>query len=377
MTKPEHLRPVWAEINLENFKKNLQVVKSLISPPAQILAVVKADAYGIGAIPASKAALQVPGVLGLAVATPDEAVAIRKASIDCETLLVLGPVTLEAARALVDLGVSMAVTSVQGIEDAENAGERAGRKVRIHIKAETGMGRIGFMPGSELQEALDLLTKCNHVEVEGLFTHFSAADINKEYTKQQWAKFKMAVDQASRANIHPRYLHTSNSAAILDFPESHLDLVRPGIMIYGCYPDPSLAARAPLYPVFSLKARISHLKRVSAGSYIGYGMTYKTVTDTTVATVPLGYADGYPRSLSNSGSVLIKGKRYPIAGRVCMDQLMVDLGDAANIQYGDLVTLIGQDGDESITLDEVAELAGTISHEILTGLPPRVPRIYT
>lgn len=148
-------------------------------------------------------------------------------------------------------------------------------------------------------------------------------------------------------------------------------------MIYGCYPDPSLAARAPLYPVFSLKARISHLKRVRAGSYIGYGMTYKTVTDTTIATVPLGYADGYPRSLSNRGSVLIKGKRYPIAGRVCMDQLMVDLGDAANIQYGDLVTLIGPDGDESITLDEVAELAGTISHEILTGLSPRVPRICT
>jgi alanine racemase len=375
MTKPEPLRPVWAEIDLGNFKKNLQVVQGLIPASTQIIAVVKANAYGIGAVPASRAALEVPGVMGLAVATPEEAIELRSESIDCG-ILVLGPVTPGGARALADLSVSMAVTSTMGIQSAEEAGKSIGRKTKIHIKVETGMGRTGFMPGPELQKALDLLQQCNYVEVEGIFTHFSAADVNKKYTMNQWSNFNTAVEQASQAHIRPRYLHAANSAAILDFPESHLDLVRPGIMIYGSYPDQSLAGKAPLYPVFSLKARVSYVKHVGPGSYIGYGMTYRTGSGTTIATVPIGYADGYPRLLSNRGSVLIKGRRYPIAGRICMDQLMIDLGGTTDVEPGELVTLIGQDGTECITVDEVAELAQTIAHEILTGIAPRVPRIY-
>jgi alanine racemase len=375
MTKLEPLRPVWAEIDLGNFKKNLQVVRGLIPASTQILAVVKANAYGIGAVPASRAALEVPGVVGLAVATPEEAIELRGESIDCG-ILVLGPVTPRGARALADLSVSMAVTSITGIQSVEDAGKSIGRKTKIHIKVETGMGRTGFMPGPELQKALDLLQECNYVELEGIFTHFSAADVNKEYTMNQWSNFNMAVEQASQAQIRPRYVHAANSAAILDFPETHLDLVRPGIMIYGSYPDQSLAGKAPLYPVFSLKARVSYVKYVGPGSYIGYGMTYRTGSTTTIATVPLGYADGYPRLLSNRGSVLIRGRRYPIAGRICMDQLMIDLGGATDIEPGELVTLIGQDGTDCITVDDVAELAQTIAHEILTGIAPRVPRIY-
>ncbi len=375
MTKPEPLRPVWAEIDLGNFKKNLEVVRGLIPASTQIIAVVKANAYGIGAAPASRAALEVPGVVGLAVATPEEAVELRNEEIDCG-ILVLGPVTPEGARALVGLNVSMAVTSTLGIQSAQDAAKSTGRRAKIHIKVETGMGRTGFTPGPQLQKALDLLQECNCVEVEGMFTHFSAADVNKAYTMNQWSAFSMAVEQASRADIRPRYLHAANSAAILDFPESHLDLVRPGIMIYGSYPDQSLAEKAPLYPVFSLKARVSYVKHVGPESYIGYGMTYRTGSSTTIATVPLGYADGYPRLLSNRGTVLIKGRRYPIAGRICMDQLMVDLGATADIGPGELVTLIGQDGTEYITVDDVAELAQTIAHEVLTGIGPRVPRFY-
>ena len=190
-----------------------------------------------------------PGVMGLAVATPEEAIELRSESIDCG-ILVLGPVTPGGARALADLSVSMAVTSTMGIQSAEEAGKSIGRKTKIHIKVETGMGRTGFMPGPELQKALDLLQQCNYVEVEGIFTHFSAADVNKKYTMNQWSNFNTAVEQASQAHIRPRYLHAANSAAILDFPESHLDLVRPGIMIYGSYPDQSLAGKA-LYILYS------------------------------------------------------------------------------------------------------------------------------
>lgn len=375
MAEPTTLRPVWAEINLDNFRKNIEVINSLIPSSTQMIVVVKANAYGIGLVQGSKAALEVPGVLGLAVATPDEAVKLRRASIDCG-ILVLGPVTSDAAKVLTELGVSMTVASTEGIQSAENAGRAVGRKSKIHIKIDTGMGRTGFMIGHELQHGLDLLGECNHVEIEGLFTHFSAAETNEEYTRYQWSNFNLALEQVSRANIYPRYRHAANSAAILTFPESHLDMVRPGIIMYGGYPDPSLAGKVSLYPVFSLKARISHIKTVSPRTYIGYGMTYETTRKTTIATLPIGYADGFPRSLSNQGSVLIKGRRYPIAGRICMDQLMVDLGNAPDIHTGDLVTLIGQDGTESITLEEVAQLTGSVE-EILTGISPRVPRIYT
>lgn len=371
----EPLRPVWAEINLDNFKKNLEVARDLVPSRSKMLAVVKANAYGIGAVPASKAALEVPGVLGLAVATPDEAVELRRERLT-QMVLVLGPVTARAAKVLTELDVSMAVTSIQGIHEAENAGKASGKKSKIHITVETGMGRIGFMPGPDLQKGLDLVSKCSHVEVEGLFSHFSAADINKEYTRFQWSNFQKAMNQVEETKIPVRYFHISNSAAILDPFTPHLDLVRPGIMIYGCYPEPSLADKARLYPVFELKARITHIKRVESGTYIGYGMTYKTSKPTNIATVPIGYADGYPRLLSNRGSVLIKGTRYPIAGRICMDQLMIDLGDQTGFEVGDVVTLIGSDAGETITLDEVANLAGTISHEILTGIAPRVSRIY-
>ena len=373
MTAP--LRPVWAEINLGNFKRNLQAVRELVSPKEQILAVVKANAYGIGAVPASRAALEVPGVIGLAVATPEEAVELRDAGLDC-TILVLGPVTRDAVRTLVELEVSMAVTSVAGLQDAEAAAKAAGKQAKVHIKVDTGMGRIGFRSGQELGEALEALANPGHIEIEGLFSHFAAADTDPDYTRMQLKRFEQAQKQVAAAGIKPRFTHLSNSAAILGLPEVYFNLVRPGIMIYGCYPDPSLADKAKLYPVVSLKARISHVKQVEPGTAIGYGTTYTVSQPTRIATIPIGYADGYPRALSNKSSVLIKGKRYPIAGRICMDQSMIDLKGEQGIQTGDLVTLIGTDGDDAITLDEVAGLAGTIAHEILTGIGQRVPRIY-
>lgn len=371
----EILRPVWAEIDLGNFRKNVETVRSLIPPTTRILAVVKANAYGIGAVPASKVALSVPGVEGLAVATPEEAMELREAGID-SVILVLGPVTREATAILAKSEVSVTVTGVDGIRAAEDAGASCKTRCRVHLKIDTGMGRIGFRYGKELDAAIDTLLESPHVEFEGIFTHFAAADTDKEYTEHQLKEFRRAVARVREKGLKPKYVHAANSAAIMDLPDAHLDLVRPGIMLYGCYPDPSLAGKAPLYPVLSLHARVTHVKTVPPGTYIGYGKTFRTTAETTIATIPIGYADGYPRMLSNRGTVLIGGKRYPIAGRVCMDQLMVDVGVDSGVKVGDKVTLIGSDGDESITPDDIAELSGTISHEILTGISARVPRKY-
>ena len=374
-TMQHSLRPVWAEINMNSLQRNLQTIEGLIPPGVGILAVVKANAYGVGAIPISRAAIKMNRVVGLAVATPDEAVELREAGLD-GMILVLAPVTQEAALQLTKKGVSMTVSSAQGIKAAETAALRVGRKAGIHLKIETGMGRVGFIPGPEFKAALDLLSQCNHLRVEGMFSHFAGSDESRDYTLFQMARFKTALNQSLAAGIRPSLVHISNSAAILQFPDAAFDVVRPGIMMYGYYPNLALCEKAQLYPVLSLKARISHMKSVDAGTCIGYGMTYKVPEPTTIATIPLGFADGYPRLLSGKASVLIKGRRYPLAGRVCMDQCMVDLKGSSGIAAGDIVTLIGKDGEEEITLYEIAEFSGTIVHEILTGITSRVPRIY-
>ncbi len=367
------LRPTWAEVNLENFKENI-LTSARLAPGAGVMPVVKANAYGIGAVEASRAALSLPVVKGLAVATPDEAVQLRDAGITA-MVLVLGPLTAEATRAMVERDISFAVTSLEGLRDAEAAGAALGRRARVHVKVETGMGRVGMPPGPELGAALAELASLQNVEAEGMFTHFSVADVDRGYTVRQMEAFEEALRQAQEAGVRPKYRHAANSAAIMDFPRAHLDLVRPGIMIYGSYPDESLSGKAVLKPVLSLVSHVSHVKRLPAGYSVGYGRTYHTTRETNIVTVPVGYADGYPRLCSNRGFMLLHGKRFPIAGRVCMDQTMLDVGDE-QVKRGDRVTLIGADGDSVVTVDEVAALSGTIAHEVLTGLTARVPRIY-
>lgn len=368
------LRPTWAEVNLENFKANIQTAARLSSGTRGVLPVVKADAYGIGVIPASRAALTLPEVKGLAVATPDEAIQLREAGIR-GLVLVLGPVTPEAAAALVRNEVSFAVTSLDGARAAHAAAEKAHAKARIHLKVETGMGRVGMAPGAELDSVLQYLLGTPSIDIEGVFTHFSVADTDREYTVRQMDAYDQALQQLLDKGIRPWYRHAANSAAILDFPRAHLDLVRPGIMMYGSFPDESLAGKADLKPVLSIFSRLSHVKRVPAGYSVGYGRTYVTPKATTIVTLPAGYADGYPRLCSGRASMILHGKRFPIAGRVCMDQIMLDIGDE-EARVGDVVTLIGTDGDAAVTVDEVAALSGTIAHEVLTGLTARLPRVY-
>jgi alanine racemase len=373
MNSPLLLRPVWAEVDLAAFRANVEAVASLIPKTAGVMPVVKANGYGIGAVMAARAVMDLPSVFGFAVATPEEALELCEEGIR-GTILVLGPTTKEATRAMAEAGVSITVTSPGGMADAVSVAKETGLSVKVHLKIETGMGRVGLQSDTELETALDVF-RGGGVKLEGVFTHFSAADVDREYTLTQIHSFQRALRSIEGRGLRPKYRHASNSAGILDYPEAHFDLVRPGIVIYGSFPDKSLEGKAPIRPVLSLRARVSHVKRVPAGTDIGYGRAYTSQAATTIATIPVGYADGYPRLLSGSGTVLICGKRYPVAGRVCMDQMMVDTG-SDEVAVGDLVTLIGTDGSLTITVDEVAVAAQTIAHEILTGISRRVPRLY-
>ncbi|MBE3520177.1 MAG: alanine racemase [Firmicutes bacterium] len=368
------LRPTWAEIDLDNFCENIKAVASVTSPSSGLLAVIKADGYGCGAVPCALAALTVPAVKGLAVATPEEALELRDAGIT-GMILVLGPSAPEAIPELVKRDISVTVTDLRGIEAMQRAGIQAARKSKLHLKVDTGMSRLGFRPGREIEEALATLSRSSAVELEGVYTHFAAADEDEEYTRSQWALYQGVLKQLQTAGLQPRYRHVANSAAILWLPESHLDLVRPGIMLFGSFPGQKVPRKIQLKPVMSLKSRVAYVKRVPAGTNVGYGRAYTAAGETTIATIPIGYADGYPRHLSNIAPVLIGGKKHRLAGRVCMDQIMVDTGQSG-CRPGDEVVLIGNDGSERITVDEIASLAGTIPHEILTRIGKRVPRTY-
>ncbi len=369
------LRPTWANIDLEAFRQNLLAVSRVLGKSTGILPVVKANAYGIGAIEASRIALSVPKVIGLGVATPDEALQIRDAGMT-ELTIVLGPSTPGATVTLVERGVSITVASLEGLWAAAEAGAKAGKRAGIHLKIDTGMSRIGFQVGKPLDEAINLYKSSSHLYLEGVFTHFASSDTDRDATVRQIRSFALAKEQIESAEVRPRYYHSSNSAAILAYPESHLDFVRPGIIIYGSVPRGVDSGSVSIAPVFSWHTRVSHLKTIPEGTGVGYGLTYVADRDMVIATLPVGYADGYPRCLSNRSYVLAHGKRLPLRGRVCMDQMMVDATAVSDIRVGDPVTLIGVDGEQSITVDELADLAGTIPHEILTGISARVPRIY-
>ncbi len=370
---PRLLRPTWAEVDLDSFKHNLQTAAS-IAASAKLLVVVKANAYGIGAVQASKVALTVRKVLGVAVSTPEEALELRSAGINC-FMLVLGQVSQEAACCLAKDSVALTVGNKKDIMAAQAAAETVNRRVSVHLKVDTGMERIGFQEGPQLEEGLQLLLGCSRLRLDGVFTHLASADTDSSFTLKQLTRFTSAQKQTEKAGAQPRYYHAANSAAVYLYPQSHFGLVRPGLMLYGCYPTRALQNTNSLRPVLSLYSRIAHVKEVAQNTGVGYGRTYFTDQPSTVVTVPIGYADGYPRLLSNAAHVLINGTRLPVVGRVCMDQLMVNAGDLP-VHEGDLVTLIGRDGAEEITVDELAEKAMTIPHEILTGLTARVPRLY-
>lgn len=362
-------RPTWAEIDLDAIRDNVRAVAGVLSPGTRLMAVVKADGYGHGAVEVARAALE-GGAQWLGVATTDEGVQLRRAGIQAP-VLVFGPTRPDDAARAVEHDLTVTVFEAEVAQALGRAAGESGRPARAHLKVDTGMGRIGVAPDEAAALAREI-SAVPGVVLEGCFTQLATADeVDLAPARAQLETFRTVLREIERARTSVRIRHAANSAAALALPEAHLDLVRVGIAIYGIAPAPHLAGRVRLRPAMRLCARVGQVKRVGAGTPIGYGHAYRTPGATTIATIPVGYADGYPRLAGQQGRVLIRGRRVPIAGRVSMDQMMVDAGETP-IQVGDEVELWGP----TLAVEEVAEAACTISYEVLARLGRRVPRVF-
>ncbi|NQS75617.1 MAG: alanine racemase [Peptococcaceae bacterium] len=370
-------RPVWAEIDLAAITSNMVEIRRIASPTARVMAVVKANGYGHGAVEVSRTVLA-GGADWLGVARTDEGLLLREAGIRAP-ILVLGFLTPEQSVDAVRGCLSQAVYSRAMALSLAEAAAAAGTRARIHFKIDTGMGRLGWQVGEEasVRAILDL-ARNPHLEVEGIFTHFAAADAaNLDYTKEQFSKFVALIVRLRREGLEIPLKHAANSAALMNMPEAHLDLVRAGIIVYGLYPSAEVdKGLIKLRPAMSLKAQVAHVKDVPAGFKVSYGCTYSTKKSTVIATLPLGYADGYSRLLSSKGQALLHGRKAPVVGRVCMDQFMVDVGHIPGVRVGDEAVLIGRQGPAEITADDLAAMLGSINYEVVCLVNGRVPRVY-
>jgi alanine racemase len=352
------------------------------------MAVVKANAYGHGMCEIAKQAIS-SGAAYLSVARIDEAVELRSAGIKAP-ILVLGYTPADDADLLVANGLTATVYALKDAADYSQKAHAQNATIPIHLKVDTGMGRYGMMPKTAgvltpsaatdrdaIQQVIQM-TKLPGVRLEGILTHFAASDSReKTYSNQQLTLFLDFISKLEQAGVSIPIKHAANSGAIIDMPEAHLDMVRGGISMYGYYPSDEVdKARVDLKPAMTLKARIVQLKKVPAGFHVSYGMTHQTEAPTTIATVPVGYADGYSRLLSSRGQMLVRGRRAPVVGRVCMDSTMLDVGHIPEVHVGDEVVVFGQQGEAVITVDELAASLNTINYEVVSGIMKRVPRIY-
>jgi alanine racemase len=363
-------RPTWAEINLNNLAYNFRQLKRIVAPEVKIMVTVKADAYGHGLIPVTKRLIAC-GVDYLGVASIDEGINLRREKIKLP-VLVLGMVLKHDIAPLFEYNLTPTVCTEDLALALNEAAKKKGKIIKIHIKVDTGMGRLGVMP-QDAQTLIRRIHKLKFVNIEGIFTHLAVADTNKEFTFHQISLFNNLISKLNNQGIYIPLIHSANSMGLVGYKECHFNMVRPGLVIYGLNPKAGLNLK--LKPVLSLKTQIVYLKRVPKHYGISYGHIYVTKKDTTIVTLPIGYADGYPRNLSNIAPVLIKGRRFKISGRVCMDQIMVDVGNFP-VKIGDEVTLIGAQGKQRIAVEELAQLANTIPYEIVCGLGSRVPRLY-
>jgi alanine racemase len=371
----ERFRAAWVEIDLGAVRDNVAAL-ARFAAPAQVLAVVKADGYGHGAVPIARAALEA-GATWLGVALVEEGAALRTDGIDAP-ILVLSEPAPEAAHAVVVHGLTPVVYTEGGIDALAKAVADlgGGDPLPVHLKVDTGMHRVGVTPADAVALARRVSER-TELRLEGVCTHFAVADEPEDpYTAEQLTRFHSVLDALEAEGLRPPLVHAANSAGLLAFPESRFDLARVGIAIYGIPPVPALAGRVPLRPALSLRARVSHVKTVDAGARISYGLRYRVDRPTRIATVPIGYADGVPRNLAAvGGEVVVHGRRRAVAGTVTMDQLMVDVGADA-VEVGDEVVLIGGQGDAEVTAQEWADRLGTIAYEIVCGIGPRAPRRY-
>jgi alanine racemase len=369
------MRPTRAEIDLSAIAANVALACRLAGSHTSVMAVVKADAYGHGAVPVAKTALD-SGATWLGVATPEEAAPLRAAGI-VSRILVLGPIASEQTDLVLAQDLDQCVSDPAQAEVLNQAARAQGQVVAIHLKVDTGMGRVGLRP-REVRQAGEKIRSLSCVRLVGLMTHFADAEAEDPgFAREQLARFAEAARAIAAAGLAAPIRHAANSAGLLLLPEAGLDLVRPGIMLYGYHPRGQRGGSEPLLrPAMRLRTEISQIHDVPRGESVSYGRTFVAPHDLRVATLPVGYADGIGRLLSNRGSVLVRGQRVSIIGRVCMDMTMIDVTSVPDARVGDEAVLIGRQGSAEISADEVAEAQGTISYEVLCRIGPRVPRLY-
>jgi len=379
---------VWAEVDLEAIAHNVRELRRITDPGADLMAVVKANAYGHGAVEVTRKALE-NGADSLGVARIQEAIELRKAGVK-ESVLIFGYTPLALAHKLIGFDLTQTVWSYTTAQALSDIAVSSNKQIKVHLKVDTGMGRLGLLPdcrrppvteqnlmGNAIREVASISSLAG-LELEGVYTHFASADSSdKTYAGKQFEIFVDFLNELRRAGINPPLCHAANSGAIIDMPETHLNMVRAGISIYGLYPSDEVnKRRIVLKPAMTLKSKIVHLKKVPPGFKISYGSTYKTPKPTTIASIPVGYADGFNRLLSSRGHMLVRGRRAPIVGRVCMDQTMLDVGHIPGVKLEDEVVIFGRQKNESITADEIAATLNTINYEIVSALTVRVPIIY-
>ncbi len=366
------LRPTVVEVSLDRLAENFRAIRAAVAPAA-VMPIVKANAYGHGLVPVARH-LAGLGARSLGVAFLEEAVALREAGLTLP-ILVMGGIFGDQIPVFLQHGLTLTASSIDKLQQVDEAAGRLGVGARVHLKIDTGMERIGVHYYSA-RGLLERASECRHTLVEGIYSHFASSDTaDLTSARVQLARFLEVLEWYDKQGIKPPVRHMANSGAVLQLRESHLDLVRPGILLYGVYPSDEVKHAIAVKPALSLRSRVVYFKVVTPGHPVSYGSTWQSDHPVRVVTVPVGYGDGYFRALSNVAHVLIRGKKYPVVGRVCMDQIMVNL-EWETAYNGDVVTLLGADGAELITCEHLADWAGTIPYEVLTNLNTRIPRVY-
>jgi alanine racemase len=372
------MRPAWVEVNLNALKKNLDNLKKCTAAGAELMTVIKADAYGHGVLKVAET-YRKEGIRRFAVVMLQEGVELRIHGFN-EPILIIGNTLIEDFPQLLQYNLTPTIYKYEQAVELERLASQQNIQFKIHLEVDTGMGRLGFVPGSEAMAAIQKIAQLAHIEIEGIYTHLATADrlSDQSYVNMQYEKFTGVLNELALLNIHIPIKHMSNSAATINFPKMHLDMVRPGTSLYGLYPGPEMAASPTieLFPVLSIKAKLIHIKPVPVGTRVSYSGTFEAKRASVIGVIPLGYVDGVFRQLANKGCVLLKGQRCPMVGNICMDQFMIDITDVQNPQIGDEVVILGRQLEECITADEIGGLVNTISIEVITRLGKRMPIIY-
>ncbi|MBN1038469.1 alanine racemase [Clostridium cagae] len=369
------MRPVWAEIDLDAIAYNMRNIKKL-AQNKDVIAVVKADCYGHGALDVVPTLLE-NGASRLAVAVLTEAIELRNNNVTAP-IMILGYTPEYLFEEVVNYDIEQTVYDLEYAKKLSHLAIKFNKKAKVHIAIDTGMGRIGFIPNEKAIKDIKKIYNLKGLDVIGIFTHFSTSDeTDKEYTNEQFNKFTSFIDMLSKVGVKIPIKHISNSGAIIDMPKTYLDSVRAGIILYGYYPSDEINKdNIKLKPALTLKASLTRVQELDINSYISYGKTFKTERKSIIATLPIGYADGYSRLLAPGAKVIINGKFAPIIGRICMDQCMIDVTDIDDIHVGDEVIILGEDGNLKLTANDLAKSMGTINYEILCMLKYRIPRVY-